>query len=428
MSELIVDLHLHSKYSRATSKNLDLASLYQGAKIKGIDVLGTADFTHPLWFKELEDHLVLSENGLYQIKPDLSSYLDATLPKSLSHRPIYFVPTVEISCIYRRHDRLRKLHIVVVMPSLEKASQLNQRLDRLGNLSADGRPTLGLDSLELLKLCLDVSTNSLFIPAHIWTPWFGMFGSKSGFDSLEEAFGDMKSEIYAVETGLSSDPPMNWRVADLDSVTLVSNSDAHSQAKLGREASVITGENSYQSIIESIKTGDQRFKGTIEFFPQEGKYYGDGHRQCKVNLTPQETTLNNGLCPVCSKPVTVGVLNRVEEIATRLESKNEVQKSVEYIVPLPEIIAELKNVKSPLSKTVQTEYLSVLSKLGDEFSILRKVPITDIKNAGFSELARSISAMRHGQVTIEPGYDGIFGRVSLDANSQDKTDQLSLLT
>lgn len=412
--EYIVDLHLHSKYSRATSKYLDLAALYLGAKLKGIDVLGTSDFTHPIWFSQLQHNLVKTDNDLYQLAPELRKQIDKHIPDKCRQRPVFFVPTVEVSCIYHRHGRLRKLHHLIVMPDMESAGRLNRALATQAKLAADGRPTLTLDSVEVLKLCLDISTQSLFIPAHIWTPWFGLFGSKSGFDSLEEAFGDWRSQIHAVETGLSSDPPMNWRVADLDQVTLISNSDAHSAAKLGREATVLKGTISYQSILSAIKTADDRLVGTIEFFPEEGKYHVDGHRSCGVSLTPQETKQYQGLCPVCDKPLTVGVLHRVDDLAVRTTAnKSARHRTYESILPLSELIAHTKGIKSSTAKTVRHTYHRVLSDLGSELAVLRHIPVEVIDQAGYPQLSRAILKMRQSHITIKPGYDGVYGTVNV---------------
>ena len=287
--ELIVDLHIHSHHSRATSKNSTIEGLYYWAKIKGINILGTGDFTHPSWFAEMQEKLVMTDEGLYQLKDDIADEIDKTLPKSVRNNFIRFVPTVEISNIYSKGGAVRKLHNVVVTPSLEVAAKINSQLDRIGNLKADGRPILGMDSKHLLQITLESHPDSLFFPAHIWTPWFAMFGSKSGFDSIEEAFEDLAPEIKVVETGLSSDPYMNWRLDELQKVTVISNSDAHSPQKLGREANVLSCEPTYKNIIKAIKTYNDKFVGTIEFFPQEGKYHFDGHRLCNVSFSPEET-------------------------------------------------------------------------------------------------------------------------------------------
>lgn len=429
--ERVVDLHIHSKYSRATSRNCDLEGLYKWGKLKGIHVIGTGDFTHPEWFNELRDKLVPSENGLFRLKPEISSEIDKTLPASVKNNPITFVPTVEIATIYKKGDKVRKLHQVIVAETFEDASKIIARLERIGNLKADGRPILGLDSKELLRIQLECAPTGLYIPAHIWTPWFGLFGSKSGFDSLQEAYDELAPQIRAIETGLSSDPAMNWRVENLDNVAIISNSDAHSPQKLGREATIIGGELTYANLIDAIKTNDSRLKGTIEFFPEEGKYHADGHRDCGVRTTPEETANFGGICPSCTKPLVVGVQNRVGELAIRPQiyaPKN--PKHVEYIIPLAEIIAELRGVKSVVGKAVQSEYQEVLARLGDEFSVLRSVPLDAVEAAGYPLLKMALERMRQGQVVREPGFDGVFGTIKVfkdAAERQDATRQLALL-
>ena len=388
--------------------------LYYWGKIKGINVLGTGDFTHPAYFAELREKLEPAEPGLYRLKEDFASTHDAKLPASLKNNLFRFLLTVEISNIYSKNGKVRKLHNLLVAPSLEVAAELNERLARIGNLKADGRPILGLDSKELLKICLQTSKDILFIPAHIWTPWFSMFGSKSGFDSITEAFEDLAGEIKAIETGLSSDPFMNWRLSQLDGLTIVSNSDAHSPGKLGREANVLNCELDYYAIVKAIKTNNEHFLGTIEFFPEEGKYHYDGHRLCGVRFTPTETKQHHGICPKCGKPLVIGVENRVEDLADRAaDYKPKQHKQVEYIIPLVELLAEIKGVKSSNSSAVVKSYEKICAALGDEFSILRKLPITDIKQAGFPEIAESLTRMRKGEVHVEPGYDGVYGVIKV---------------
>lgn len=431
MPELIVDLHIHSHYSRATSKQCDFEGLYRWGKLKGINIIGTGDFTHPSWFAEMQDTLEPAEPGLFKLKEAIAAPIDAGLPPQVRDQLIRFVPTVEIATIYSKGGKVRKLHQLVVLPSFEAVSMLNARLERIGNLTADGRPILGLDSKELLRHALESSADALYIPAHIWTPWFGMFGSKSGFDVIAEAYEELAPEIRAIETGLSSDPGMNWRVADLDGIAVTSHSDAHSPAKLGREATVVTANVSYHDIIGAIKANDQRLTGTIEFFPEEGKYHYDGHRACTIRFSPDQTKAHNGLCPVCGKPLVVGVEHRLNELASRPADflpKN--TKQVEYIIPLAEIIAELEGTKSTASKRVVTMYHEVIERLGNEFAVLRTVPVEAIQTAGFPLLALAIERLRSGAVVREPGYDGVFGtiRVFKDAAERQRTrNQLSLL-
>lgn len=410
----IVDLHIHSHYSRATSKEMNISSLYRWGKLKGITVIGTGDFTHPAWFAELQEKLEPAEPGLFTLKEEFAREEDQRLPASCREASMRFILTVEISTIYKRHDKVRKVHSVLVVPSFKAAAAINHKLGQIGNLTADGRPILGLDTVDLLKVTLDSDPDSLYIPAHIWTPWFSIFGSKSGFDSLEEAFGDLAAEIVAVETGLSSDPAMNWRVGELQKLTMVSHSDAHSPAKLGREANVIDAELNYHDIIGAIRTNDQRFVGTIEFYPEEGKYHADGHRDCNVVLTPAETKKLNGLCPKCGRPLTVGVQYRVDELATEPSNyRHPHPKQVEYIVPLVEMLAELNKVKSVSSSVVDRQYHQLLAEFGSEFHILRNVPIQTIHDRGFIQVAEGLERMRTGQVSVQPGYDGVYGVIKV---------------
>lgn len=418
--ELVVDLHIHSHFSRATSKNSTLEGLYKWGKIKGITVIGTGDFTHPGWFAELTEKLEPAEDGLFRLKPEIAETIDKELPESVKNKMIRFILTVEISTIYSKGGKVRKLHNLIIVPLFEAATAINTRLEKIGNLKADGRPILGLDSKKLLKISLDTDSRNLFIPAHIWTPWFAMFGSKSGFDSIVEAFEELAPEIKAIETGLSSDPYMNWRIDELQNVAIISNSDAHSPPKLGREATVFKCQTSYDEIIGAIKTNDERLIGTIEFFPQEGKYHFDGHRNCDVRFTPEETKQHKGICPRCGNPLTVGVDYRVNELANHPESyKPKKHKRVEYIIPLPEIIAEAKGM-SVASKKTDELYHEVIKKLGNEFEILRNVKLSEIKNAGFAELAYAINLMRNGEIYIDPGYDGVYGVIKIFKGNEDR--------
>ncbi|MBD3279696.1 MAG: DNA helicase, partial [Candidatus Pacebacteria bacterium] len=409
-TQLILDLHLHSHYSRATSKNMDLEHIYRWGKIKGINVIGTADFIHPAWLQELQTKLEPAEPGLFKLKDQYAQEQDKTLPESVKNQLMRFIFTTEISTIYSKNDRVRKLHNVIVMPSFKAIAKFNHELQKIGNLKADGRPILGLDSKKLLQLTLETDPEAFFIPAHIWTPWFSMFGSKSGFDTIEAAFEELTPKISAIETGLSSDPFMNWRVDQLKDLTIVSNSDAHSPQKLGREANVLNCELSYPAIIETLKTNDQRMVGTIEFYPQEGKYHYDGHRKCQICLAPEKTKKHQNLCPKCGQPLVLGVDYRVNELADHpADYQPQKHKQVEYIIPLAEIIAEIKGVKSTKTKTVQTEYQKIYQALGNEFKILRQLSPTDIKQAGFAILAQAIKKMRAQEIIVKPGYDGVYG-------------------
>ncbi len=403
--KFIADFHIHSKYSRATSPQMDLEHLTEAAKVKGIKVLGTGDFTHPEWFSNLKEKLVPAEHGLFRLKiKDLRFKNDETR----------FILTSEISCIYSKGDRVRKIHIIIFSPDFETVEKINTQLSRIGNLKSDGRPILGLDAKELAKIALNVNSDCLVVGAHIWTPWFSLFGSKSGFDSIEECFEDYSKYIFAGETGLSSDPAMNWRLSALDKITLISNSDAHSLPKIGREANVFDTEISYNSIIEAIKQKDpQKFLYTIEFFPEEGKYHFDGHRSCDINLSPAETKKSNGLCPVCGRPLTIGVLSRVDRLADRPEGFRP-DKAIPYksLIPLAEIIAEVFGVGVG-TKEVDKEYKSLIDKFESEFNVLLDVPVSDLKAAALPEIAEAISRVREGEVKITPGYDGVYGKISI---------------
>jgi PHP family Zn ribbon phosphoesterase len=428
MSELIVDLHIHSHYSRATSKDSTLEGLYRWGKIKGINIIGTGDFTHPEWFAEIRDKLEPAEGGLFKLKDEIATAIDRELPPSVRNELIRFVPTVEIATIYSKGGKVRKLHQLVVMPDFKGVSELNARLDRIGNLKADGRPILGLDSKELLRHTLEVNPDALYIPAHIWTPWFGMFGSKSGFDAIQEAYEELAPEIKAIETGLSSDPAMNRRLSNLDGITLTSHSDAHSPQKLGREATVVDCQPTYANVIGAIKSNDDRLVGTIEFFPEEGKYHADGHRVCGVRFEPEQTRAHKGICPTCTKPLVVGVGYRVGELADR-PTPQDLSKRTEYIVPLAEVLAELRGVKTTSGKAVMDEYRTIVAQLGSEFDILRKIPIEAAKT--YSPLiGMAVERIRATQVHRESGFDGVFGTIKVFKDAQERaetTAQLSLL-
>ena len=406
------DLHVHSKYSRATSKNLDLENLYIWARKKGITVVGTGDFTHPAWIQEIKNKLIPAEPGLFRLRQDIEKALQEKIPPSCQGCT-RFMLEVEISTIYKKGDKVRKVHHLVYAPSIAAAEKLNARLDRIGNLKSDGRPILGLDSRHLLECVLDSSEYSYLVPAHIWTPWFAALGSKSGFDSIDECYGDLASHIFAVETGLSSDPEMNWRVSSLDRFRLVSNSDAHSPGKLGREATLFDCDLSYFDIYKALKTG-AGYVGTVEFFPEEGKYHMDGHRNCKQRLSPQETIQRRGICPMCSREVTVGVLHRIESLADRPgnPAAPDTAGEVTSFVPLPEVLSEVVGV-GPASKRVAKEYENILNKIGPEFHILAEAPIEDIRRNSSSLLAEGIQRLRRGEVIRDPGYDGKYGVIKL---------------
>jgi uncharacterized protein (TIGR00375 family) len=376
---------------------------------------------------EFRDKLVPAEGGLFQLRADIADEIDKTLPSSVRDNIIRFVPTVEIATIYKKGERVRKLHQLIVMPSFESVSRLNGALERIGNLKADGRPILGLDSKALLRMTLEADPTALYIPAHIWTPWFGAFGSKSGFDSLAEAYEELTPEIHAIETGLSSDPPMNWQLSQLEHISITSNSDAHSPQKLGREATIMQCSPTYADVIGGIKSNDARLAGTIEFYPEEGKYHYDGHRSCNVRFSPEETKAHGGVCPVCGKPVVVGVDYRIEQLADRPLGQYSPGKKVEYIVPLTEVLAELLGTKSTTSKAVIALYDSLITALGDEFSILRALPL-DIIRAHNPHVALAVERIRTQQVYRDPGYDGIYGTIKVFKDASDKAETLNQLS
>jgi ATP-dependent DNA helicase UvrD/PcrA len=411
--KFIADLHVHSKYSRATAKNLDLENLYIAGQLKGITVLATGDVTHPAWFSEIKDKLVPAEDGLFKLKPDIARVCDQQIPDSC-RGPVRFVLVSEISNIYKKNEKTRKNHNLVFFPDMDSAERFNQALDKIGNIKSDGRPILGLDARNLLEISLEMSSESFLVPAHIWTPWFSMLGSKSGFESVQECFEDLTPHIFAVETGLSSDPPMNWRVKDLDGLTLISNSDAHSPMKLGREANLFNTDLSYTHIKNAIKTGDpNQFLGTFEFFPEEGKYHIDGHRKCHHRSWPAKTLQKEGLCPVCGKPMTLGVLYRVAQLADRpLGSRPQLHHPFHHLIPLNEILSELLGV-GPNTKTVNKVYHELLIKKGPELKILHDLPVSSLDHMDVPLLGEAIQRVRKKELQILPGYDGEFGTIKL---------------
>ena len=400
----IADLHIHSRFSRATSGECDAPHLDLWARNKGISLVGTGDFTHPQWRTELRDMLMPEGNGLYLLKEEyrLPCAVDAPAPR--------FVVTGEISTIYKRDGKTRKVHHVIVLPDLEAAETLSHRLEAIGNLHSDGRPILGLDSRDLLEIVLESCPRAIYIPAHIWTPHFSLFGAFSGFDTMEECFGDLTEYVHALETGLSSDPPMNRRLSALDGHVLVSNSDAHSPAKLGREANLLSCEMTYDALKKALDTGEG-FGGTIEFYPEEGKYHLDGHRNCRCRLEPRETARYGGVCPVCGKKVTIGVLNRVEALADR-GSPGPLDKPFESLIPLPELLGEALGV-SAASKKAQAAYDQMLKTLGPEFSILRERSAAEIGEAAGFLVGEAVERMRRGQVRRQGGYDGEYGVIKV---------------
>lgn len=406
--KMIGDLHIHSRFSMATSREGTPENLDFWARKKGISLIGTGDFTHPVWREELKERLVTEGNGLYRLRDEYVKEESRKFPGKGTH----FVVSGEISSIYKKNGKTRKVHNVILLPSLEAADTMAQRLEKIGNIHSDGRPILGLDSHDLLEMMLDVCPDGILIPAHIWTPHFSVLGAKSGFDSVEECFEELTPYVHALETGLSSDPAMNWRISKLDRYQLVSNSDAHSPSKLGREANLLDIECSYEGLYQAIQTG-KGLEGTVEFFPEEGKYHFDGHRKCGVSLSPVEAERLGGICPVCGKKLTMGVDHRVEQLADREEGfvkKN--GKKYESLVPLPEVVAACMGY-STASKKVQGCFEQMMQTLGTEFDILRNVPAEDIKSCAGERIAEGIENVRTGNVKRIPGYDGEYGKIQL---------------
>ena len=404
----IGDLHIHSRYSRATSKELTPEHLDLWAGKKGINIVGTGDFTHPAWRSELAEKLEPAEQGLYMLKKEYSLQRPSVLGQSSPR----FVISGEISSIYKKNGRVRKVHSLILLPSLEAAEVLSRRLEAIGNIHSDGRPILGLDCHDLLAITLEACPDAIYVPAHIWTPHFSLFGAFSGFDTIEECYEELTPQIHALETGLSSDPAMNGRLSALDSFQLISNSDAHSPAKLGREASLFDIPMSYAGLYGAIQRGEG-LKGTIEFFPEEGKYHFDGHRKCHLCLSPSQARKYNGICPVCGRKLTTGVLHRIEQLADRDEDFLLPQgRPFENLVPLGEVIATSVG-SSPSSVKVSRQYEHLLEELGNEFYILRQAPLEDISHVAGSLTAEGIRHLRDGRVQWRPGYDGEYGAMRL---------------
>src|SRR5829696_3548395 len=407
----VADLHVHSRYSRACSRDCDLEHLAWWAARKGIGLVGTGDLCHPAWAAEIREKLVPAEPGLFRLRPDLERAVLATLPPAV-RTPVRFQLSVEISTIYKRGDRTRKVHHLLYAPDLGVAAELTRRLARIGNIASDGRPILGLDSRDLLETLLESGAGGYLVPAHVWTPWFAALGSKSGFDSVADCYADLADHIFAIETGLSSDPAMNHRVSSLDRYRLVSNSDAHSPPALGREATVLDTELSYAGVRRALETG-AGLAGTIEFFPEEGKYHLDGHRTCDVRLEPADTRSMAGRCPQCGKPVTVGVLHRVDELADRPAGVRPAGAPPwRCLVQLPQVVGELLGV-GPKSKSVGAEVGRLVGRFGPELGILQDVPLDELAAAGPPGLGEALRRLRAGEVVLAGGYDGEYGVVRL---------------
>jgi DNA helicase-2/ATP-dependent DNA helicase PcrA len=410
---IIADFHIHSKYSRAVSRDMTLENLNIWARKKGIQVMGTGDFTHPEWFKEIKTKLEPAESGLFKLKnSDLGTR---------------FILTVEISSIYSKGGKTRRIHNIIFAPSIETVEKINTTLSLIGNLKSDGRPILGLDSKKLLDIILKIDPRCVLVPAHAWTPWFSIFGSMSGFDSIEECFEELAPNIFAIETGLSSDPAMNWRLSKLDKISLISNSDSHSLQKIGREANVFDCELSYEGLLDAIKSRDpQKFLFTVEFFPEEGKYHYDGHRLCGVSFSPNETEKNKGICPKCHKPLTIGVMNRVEKLADRAAGEGRENKiPFRSLIPLNEVIADVLGL-GVSSLKVHNEYEKLIETIGSEFKVLMDADYEDLKRASSSDIAEAVIGVRERKVELIPGYDGEYGKIKIIKGEKSSSQQTRL--
>ncbi|MBS3768597.1 MAG: UvrD-helicase domain-containing protein, partial [Candidatus Cloacimonetes bacterium] len=405
--KFIGDFHIHSHYSIATSKKLVPEEIAYWAKIKGIKVVGTGDFAHPGWTNELKQKLEPAEPGLFKLKKE---YLKENYPAT----EVRFILTAEISNIYKKGDKVRKVHNLIFAPDFETVEEIQSRLDAIGNIESDGRPILGLDSRDLLEIVLESGEDAFLVPAHIWTPWFSALGSKSGFNTIAECYGDLTEKIFAIETGLSSDPPMNWICSFLDKFTLISNSDAHSPQKLGREANLFDTDLNYNAIKSALRDKDpHKFLGTIEFFPQEGKYHFDGHRKCGIRWSPLETIMHNGICPVCGKKVTVGVMNRVAQLADRENTQTKSQQfPFNSLLTLKDILSQIHDVGTN-TKTVAKSYNSILKHFTSEFDLLLHTPIPEIERKSNEVLAEAIRRMREKEVRVKEGFDGEYGQIKV---------------
>jgi len=419
--QIIADLHIHSRFSRACSPQLTLENIDKTCEIKGVNIVATGDFTHPEWFKEMKDQLVEKEPGLYILKNPKN-------PKN-PNAPTRFICATEISCIYTKNDKCRRLHICILAPNLETVEKINSSLEKAGcNLKSDGRPIIGMDVTTLAKLCWDADPDCMIIPAHIWTPWFAMFGSKSGFDSIEECWGDISDKIYAIETGMSSDPTDSWRIKNLDNISIVSSSDAHSLPNIAREANVFEIKKDkldYKEICRIIKDKKlDEFLYTIEFYPEEGRYHIDGHCNCNFSCKPSESKKLNNICPVCKKPLVIGVMNRVQELAEPDRDENyQDSKRVPFkkLIVLDKIIALALGIKSRSSKRVQSEYKNLIEKAGKELDILLSVDYEILKKHTLPQIVEGVKRVREEKVHVTPGFDGEYGKIKI-FNEDEKLD------
>lgn len=407
--EFIADFHIHSKYSRATSPLMNVEELANFAQLKGIKVLGTGDFTHPLWLQELKTSLRSEASGLFKFNDT------------------FFILTTEVCNIFYKNGRSKRIHNIIFSPNLQVAERINRELQNFGSLQADGRPMLNLSCKDLVEIVLSIDSDCLIVPAHIWTPWYSLFGNNSGFDSIYECFEEETKHIFCLETGLSSDPKMNWRLSSLDRFTLISNSDAHSPKKIGREANIFNTELSYHSIISALRDKKrEEFLGTIEFFPQEGKYHYDGHRGCNLRLSPEETKEVGNRCPKCGKMITIGVMHRVEKLSDRgADFVPDSSIPFRYAIPLEELIANAKGVGVD-SNIVGEEYKALVTRFGGEFEILFNIKEDALLSKLPIDLAKRIIKVREGHVRIQPGYDGVYGKIEVPITEEERPAQLSL--
>jgi uncharacterized protein (TIGR00375 family) len=416
----IADFHVHSKYSRATSKDMDVESMARWASLKGVNLLGTGDFTHPFYFAGLKQKLRPLGNGLFTLKKEYY--------KNTSQSEVHFMLTTEVSNMFQQRGGSRRIHTMIFAPNFKVVEKINEELSELGKLSSDGRPIFGFSAKELVEIITDISDECFLVPAHAWTPWFSVFGANSGFDSIEECFEEQSKHISCIETGLSSDPQMNWRLSSLDKICLISNSDAHSPNRIGREANVFDCEMNYKEIIKTIKTKDkEKFLFTIEFFPEEGKYHFDGHRNCDILFSPAESRKNKNICPVCGRKLTIGVMHRVETLADRPEGfvpENAIP--CKHLIPLMEIIAGAMN-QGVETKGVENEYLRLVSTYGSEFRILLDLPLEELEKSTPPKILEGIKRVREENLSITPGFDGVYGKIQIFGEKEkEETKQLGL--
>jgi len=416
----IADFHVHSKYSRATSKDMDVENMAKWASLKGVTLLGTGDFTHPFYFAGLKQKLEPLGSGLFKLKEEYR--------QNASQGEVYFMLTTEVSNMFQQSGGSRRIHTMIFAPNFKVVEKINSELSELGKLSSDGRPIFGFSAKELVEIITDVSDECFLVPAHAWTPWFSVFGANSGFDSIEECFEEQSKHISCIETGLSSDPQMNWRLSSLDKICLISNSDAHSPNRIGREANVFDCEMNYKEIIKTIKTKDkEKFLFTIEFFPEEGKYHFDGHRNCDVLFSPAESRKNKNICPVCGRKLTIGVMHRVETLADRPEGfvpENAIP--CKHLIPLMEIIAEALG-QGVDTKGVENEYLRLVSTYRSELRLLLDLPLEELEKSTPPKILEGIKRVREENLSITPGHDGVYGKIQIFGEKEkEETKQLGL--